>query len=160
MTKGCLFSPDSKYIYLLASKSKYKTFVVKYSINPGPNGQISFLPVKAIDVHDQAGTGMRLSRDGAYLSVNTCDGFIKIIDQYSCTLILSQKRHNLPTTSSIFITLDGNYIDNPSHVVTVSADYTYNMIPIPSTFGGGILSFIFGLIWQIVLFIGLVLYLA
>ena len=105
------------------------------------------MPVKAIDVHDQAGTGMRLSRDGAYLSVNTCDGFIKIIDQYSCKMILSQKRHNLPTTSSIFLTLDGDFIHNPTHVVTVSADYTYNMVPIPSNFSGGILSTIFGFIW-------------
>lgn len=84
MIKGSFFSKCSRYIYVLATRSKYKTFLVKYSITPGANGSISTMPIQALDVHDQASIGMRMSKDGTYLSIQTCNGFIKVIDlEYS-----------------------------------------------------------------------------
>lgn len=159
MIRGCLFSPCSRFIYLLAARTRYKSFLVKYSINSGKNGQISFRPVMAIDVHDQAATGLRISRDGSYISVSTSDGYIKVIDQNSGKMLLSQKRHNLPTTCCIFTNIEGNTLDTPTHIITGSADYTYNLIAIPSNYSGGILSLIFGFLWQIILFLAILLYL-
>lgn len=80
MIKGCLFSKCSRYVYLLATKSKYKTFLVKYSITPAANGGVSTMPVEALDVHDHAAIGMKMSNDGTYLSIQTCNGFIKVVD--------------------------------------------------------------------------------
>ena len=163
MIRGCLFSPCSRYIYLLASRTRYKSFIVKYSINAvgsNQNQKISFLPILAIDVHDQAATGMRISRDGSYISVSTSDGYIKVLDQYSGKMLLNQKRHNLPTTCCVFTNSYGNPMATPTHIITGSADYTYNLISIPQSYSGGIFSTIFGLFWQIGLFAAIVIYLA
>lgn len=92
MMRGCLFSPCSRFIYLLASRTRYKSFVVKYSVSAGGSGgnsKISFTPIMAIEVHDQAATGLRMSRDGSFLSVSTSDGFIKVLDQYTGKMLLN-----------------------------------------------------------------------
>ena len=72
------------------------------------------------------------SRDGTYISVQTSDGYIKVIQESNMKVILSQKRHNLPITACAFVTLGGD-VEEPSHVMTGSADYTYNFIAVQSS---------------------------
>jgi hypothetical protein len=43
--KGSCFSKCSRYIFVLAARPKYKSFVVKYSIAPAANGGISTFPI-------------------------------------------------------------------------------------------------------------------
>jgi hypothetical protein len=43
--KGCCFSKCSRFIFVLAARPKYKSFVVKYSIAPGANSGISTYPL-------------------------------------------------------------------------------------------------------------------
>jgi len=55
------------------------------------------------------------------MSVMTSDGQIKIVDLDENKVIYSQKKHNLPVTSSVFLA-------NNNYILTGSADYTYNFI--------------------------------
>ena len=75
---------------------------------------------------------MRISRgDTTLISVLTSDGYVKTLTE-DFQIIVSQKRHNLPVTSLV-------YLDD--HIITGSADYTYNFIPIKLP-GLGIFSFL------------------
>ena len=49
--KGCCFSKCSRFIFVLAARPKYKSFVVKYSVAPSATGIVTF-PLEAIDVHN------------------------------------------------------------------------------------------------------------
>tara|TARA_B110000285_G_C15040245_1_gene571429 strand:+ start:742 stop:909 length:168 start_codon:yes stop_codon:yes gene_type:complete len=43
--KGCCFSKCSRFIFVLAARPKYKSFVVKYSIAPAANSGILTYPL-------------------------------------------------------------------------------------------------------------------
>ena len=81
---------------------------------------------------------MALSRDGNLIMIKTCDGYFKCIQESNQKILLDQKRHNLPVTTCGFIynygegTRQETITDDlvPTHVVTASADYTYNIIEI------------------------------
>jgi len=106
MIRGCFFSHCSRYVYLLATRARYKTFLVKYSIKPAQNG-VEMVPLSTLEVHNQVATGMRQSRDGSLISVQTSDGYIKAVEESTMKILLSQKRHNLPITACHFITIYG-----------------------------------------------------
>jgi WD40 repeat protein len=127
--RGCIFAPDGQFVYLLASKTRFKSYLVCYSIIPVSQDNIMFSPVKVLDVHDNAATKISMSPDSSLLSISTNDGYVKVVDRASYKILLSQKRHKLPVTCS------GWYgSDRPSHIFSGSADYSYNLIPVP---GGG-----------------------
>lgn len=127
MIRGCCFTPDGRYVYLLASRVRYKTFLVQYSITPQYD-KFEFNAVSVTDVHEHASTGMCMSPDASYISIMTSDGWIKTVDASTKKMLISQKRHNLPVTCTSFFAPDGS---TPSHVISGSADYTYNLIPLP-----------------------------
>ena len=54
------------------------------------------------------------------------DGFVKVIDESSKRVYVNEKRHNLPVTTMAFSC--DNY-GSANHVLTGSADYSYNIIP-------------------------------
>jgi len=85
--RGCVFSGSS--IFLLASKVRYKSFIVEFSINPSSTGSISFVPSSVVYVHDNGGTGLNLSPDGSQFAVTTNDGFIKIVEKDSSKVVLA-----------------------------------------------------------------------
>lgn len=114
--RGCLFSVCGRYIYLLASKVRYKTFLVQYSVS-------DCNPVSVLDVHEHASTGLSINQVSGLITVMTSDGWIKCVQDNK--VVLAQKRHNLPVTCTA-------YIDS-THIFTGSADYTYNMIPLPAS---------------------------
>ena len=131
LVRGCSFSACGRYLHLLTSKIRYKSFLVKYRIVPQPGGKVGFMPVEALEVHNQAATGMLVSPDGGYVSVTTSDGCIRTVETSTNKVVIGQKRHNLPCTATGFV-VPG--IDQaPTHVVTGSADYTYNLIKVPGS---------------------------
>jgi len=113
--RGCLFSVCGRYVYLLASKIRYKTFIVQYGAD--------FQPVSVLDVHEHASSGLSINPMNGLLTVMTSDGWIKCVQNNK--VVLSQKRHNLPVTCTAFL--------DESHIFTGSADYTYNMIKLPQS---------------------------
>lgn len=89
------------------------------------------MPVESLEVHNQAATGMLVSPDGDYVSVTTSDGCIKTVQTSTNKMVVSQKRHNLPCTATAFVV--PGLGQAPTHVVSASADYTYNLISVPSS---------------------------
>ena len=59
------------------------------------------------------------------------DGFVKVMDESSKKFLVSQKRHNLPVTALNFAC--DNY-GSGTHVISGSADYSYNIIPCTQSF--------------------------
>ena len=97
--RGCCFSADGQFVYVLASKAPYRSYLVKYQISSKMMGQypvFSFEPVETIQVHNSSASKMFLSKSGQLLAIGTSDGFIKLFDVEANSMILSQKRHNLP----------------------------------------------------------------
>lgn len=124
-------------MYILASKYRYKSFVVAYAITPVTAEKILFSPHTVLDVHDQFASALGISPDSQYLSVTTSDGFVKVVDRPNMKLLLSQKRNNLPTTCHGWYS--SSLDQSPSHIFIGSADYTYNLIAIPNS-GGFVVS--------------------
>lgn len=87
--KGCRFSLDSSYVYILASKYRYKSFVVAYSMDVASNGAIVFSAHSVLDVHDQFASSLGLSPEGDFLSVLTSDGCIKVVDRDQMKMLTS-----------------------------------------------------------------------
>ena len=114
-------------------------------------------------VHDNSVTGMRPSRDGSLISIMTSTGQIKVVEHESQRILLSEKKHNLPVSCSIFTT-PGDFAAQdrcePSHIITGSADYTYNIIGISgqSSFITDAISSVFKILGQIALFYCILLY--
>ena len=66
---------------MLATKMRYKTFLIVYGIGGSASG-VELSPLHTVEVHNQAATGLRLSRDESPLiSVLTSDGHIKTLTQ-------------------------------------------------------------------------------
>lgn len=129
LIRGCFFTNCGRFVYLLAAKMRYKSFLVKYDVMV--NGKnIDFRPISTLEVHNQAVTRMLPSRDDLLISIATSDGFIKIIDENAQKVVLTQKRHNLPVTAMGFLN-SYDFASSPDTVVTGSADYLYNIIGIP-----------------------------
>jgi WD40 repeat protein len=57
MIRGCFFSPCGRYVYLLASRVRYRTFLVQYVLTPYKD-RVDFNPISVLDVHEHASTGM------------------------------------------------------------------------------------------------------
>ena len=51
MIKGCCFTPDGSGVYILASKTRYKSFVIKFNIKP-MNNSFDFIPSMVTEVHN------------------------------------------------------------------------------------------------------------
>lgn len=134
MIRGCFFTSCGKYVFLLAAKLRYKSFLVKYSIHATQQGVI-FNPVSTLEVHNNAVTKMKPSRNEHLIAIASSDGFIKTVNLNSLDVLMSQKKHNLPVTAIGFIdSNDFNSNDSdvtPNHVVTGSADYLYHLIKLP-----------------------------
>ena len=79
--RGCFFSPNGQFVYILASKAAYRSYLVKYQISSKMMGQypvFSFEPVETVQVHNSSTSKMFLSRSGQLLAIGTSDGFIKL----------------------------------------------------------------------------------
>lgn len=55
----------------------------------------------------------------------TSDGFVKVLDESTHELIVSEKRHKMPVTCLGF---KHDYNEDPEYVLSGSPDYTYNII--------------------------------
>ena len=129
LIRGCFFTNCGRFVYLLAAKMRYKSFLVKYEVLI--NGSvIDFRPISTLEVHTNAVTRMLPSRDDLIISIATSDGFIKVVNESSQSIVLTQKRHNLPVTAMGFLN-SSDFASSPNTVVTGSADYLYNIIGIP-----------------------------
>ena len=51
MIKGCCFTPDGAGVYILASKTRYKSFVIKFNIKL-MNNSFDFIPSMVTEVHN------------------------------------------------------------------------------------------------------------
>lgn len=159
--KGCVFSKDGQFVYILASKYRYKSFVVAYAITPVTAEKILFTPHTVLDVHDQFASALGISPDSQYLSVTTSDGFVKVVDRPNMKVLLSQKRNNLPTTCHGWFS--SNQDLSPSHIFIGSADYTYNLVAIPAgaSFVGSLLKhLVFVVLVQLPILLAIMVYLA
>ena len=104
--RGCFFSTDGQFVYILASKAQYKSYLAKYRISSKMMGSypvFSFEPIETIEVHTNATSKMFLAKTGLLLAIGTSDGFIKLFDVEASSMILSQKRHNLPVVCAAFV---------------------------------------------------------
>mmetsp|Transcript_19440 Transcript_19440/g.18556 ORF Transcript_19440/g.18556 Transcript_19440/m.18556 type:complete len:90 (+) Transcript_19440:166-435(+) len=78
----------------------------------------------------------------------TSDGFVKIFEKEGMKQKYSAKRHKMPITCMSFRhDIDGE----ADYVLTGSPDYTYNIIAIPSSWLSSVFSFLWGLVWPILL---------
>ena len=152
LIRGCFFTSCGKYVFLLAAKMRYKSFLIKYQVTPNGN-DIQFTPISTLEVHSNAVTRMKPSRDDKLIAIASSDGFIKTVDLDSLSVIMGQKRHNLPVTAIGF--LDSNNFNSnelettPNQVITGSADYLYNIIKLPeSSMVKNIMSALFSLLWH------------
>lgn len=51
LIRGCFFSNCGRYIYLLAAKMRYKSFLVKYEVQVGGANKVDFMPISTLEVH-------------------------------------------------------------------------------------------------------------
>lgn len=117
LMKGCRFSPDSYYIYTMSTMNRKPCYVNKYEVQEG------FPVIETLKVHTDAGTGMSLSSNGSQLLVQTNGGAFTIVDTKKMEVLMKEKKHNLPVTSSSF--LEDSY-GNIRGYFTASADYSYS----------------------------------
>lgn len=107
--KGCFFATNGQSVYILATKTRYKSYLVKYSISSKMMGKypvFSFEPVMTTQVHNNACSKCNLSRSGQLLSIGTCDGYINLFDIENNSMIFSKKAHNLPVTASSLLAIN------------------------------------------------------
>lgn len=142
--RGCFFTSNGQYVYILASKAAYRSYLVKYHISSRMMGQFpvfSFEAVETIQVHSNSSSKMFLAKSGQLLSIGTSDGFIKLFDLEANSMILSQKRHNLPVVCAGFLAINDatapQQVQVADHLICGSPDYTYNIISFSR--GGGLL---------------------
>ena len=92
-------------------------------------------PIQTLEVHNQSATGFKLQRDGRLIALATSDGFIKLIGEQSQRTYISESRHNLPVTCIGFMNTNNpmkpEVTNFATHLLTGSADYTYNFISVP-----------------------------
>ena len=88
LIRGCFFTSCGRYIYLLAAKMRYASFLVKYEVVMRDN-VIDFRLACTLEIHNQAVTRMIPSRDDTLISIATSDGFIKVVDENSLKIVLS-----------------------------------------------------------------------
>ena len=91
--RGCCFHPTGAYVYILASKACYRSYVIKYSISSRTVSKshtiFDFEPIRVTEVHTNATSKMLLSKNGQIAAIGTSDGFIKLFDLAENKVILS-----------------------------------------------------------------------
>lgn len=122
--KGALFSPDSRFLYTLATKFKGRSYLIKWDAK-----DVNFDPVDTTPAHHGPSCIMEISRNGSSMAVGTNDGHVVGIDLNYMNSYRSQKKHKMPI-NTIILNEESNTI------FTVSADNTYELTP--NTAQGGI----------------------
>ena len=114
--KGILFSPDSKYLYTLATKFKGRSYLIKWDAKDE-----NFNPIDTTPAHTGPSWIMNINSQGNNIAIGTNDGFVVGVNADTMTQYRSEKKHKMPVSSIIFSA------DN-SKILTTSADYTYWVI--------------------------------
>lgn len=168
--RGCFFSNNGQYVYILASKAAYRSYLVKYQISSRMMGQypvFSFEAVETIHTHNNSSSKMFLAKSGQLVSIGTSDGFIKLFDLEANCMILSQKRHNLPVVAAGLLAINdpsaAQQVQVADHLVCGSPDYTYNIISFARGGGvlgslSGVLGFLLKIVLNILIFYGILLF--
>jgi WD40 repeat protein len=51
LIRGCFFSNCGRFVYLLAAKMRYKSFLVRYEVQKIGGNQVDFRPISTLEVH-------------------------------------------------------------------------------------------------------------
>jgi hypothetical protein len=132
LARAVYFRRDGS-IYTLFSVARMPSYLIKWAPvwkEAAPDAKdrtpsvMQWKPEVNQEIHDKACTGMRVARHGQ-ICVNTSDGFAIILDADSLKPALKPKKlSNMPITSSGFF--------QEELLVSASADYCYNLIPLSS----------------------------
>ena len=121
--------------------------------------------MSTLEVHNNAVTKMKPSKNEQLIAIASSDGFIKTVNMNSLDVLMGEKKHNLPVTAIGFID-SNNFNSNesevtPNHVVTGSADYLYHVIKLPQkSLLAGILGGIWSIVWHFLLLVAILFYFA
>lgn len=113
--KGALFSPDSRFLYTLATKFKGRSYLIKWNAK-----DVNFDPVDTTPSHNGPSCIMEINSNGRSMAVGSNDGHVIAIDLNSMTSYRSEKKHKMPINSIVFT-------EDSSNIITVSADNTYEV---------------------------------
>lgn len=166
MMRGCAFSADGRNIYILASKTRYKSFIIKYSVDMVSDSFV-VSPVMTAEVYGNTTTGMRMSRNGELILLGCSDGTSKLVEVDTWRTLFSEKRNNLPVTAMAFVSMQDMGLreteQSADFAITGSADLKYNIIAIDRANGimdmlWWLISSIVSLSWQVLLTYVVILY--
>ena len=121
--------------------------------------------MSTLEVHNNAVTKMKPSKNEQLIAIASSDGFIKTVNMNSLDVLMGEKKHNLPVTAIGFID-SNNFNSNesevtPNHVVTGSADYLYHVIKLPQkSLLAEILGGIWSIVWHFLLLVAILFYFA
>jgi COMPASS component SWD3 len=113
--KGVVFSPDSRFIYSLATRFKGRSYLIKWDAKSD-----NFDPIDTTPAHHGPSCTMNITEDGRKIAIGTNDGHVVGIDANSMSVYRSEKKHRMPISNISFSQDSGS-------ILTVSSDYTYQI---------------------------------
>ena len=121
LIRSVFFSRDN-CIYSLFSMARLPSYIVKWQ--PLAGQRPSWKQEVTGEVHEKACTGMQRSRHGQ-IAVLTSDGIVNIVDSDSLASVCAPRKiSTMPVTCAVY--------NGDDMLITGSADYTYNLIPLNS----------------------------
>jgi len=116
MFKGCIFSPDSRFLYSLATKFKGRSYLIKWD-----SKDENFNPIDTAQAYNGPSCVLSINKNGNNIAVGTNDGHAVLIDTNSMSSYRTEKKHKMPVSAIAFT-------ENAASVLTVSPDNTYEVM--------------------------------
>ena len=95
--KGVIFSPDSKYLYTLATKFKGRSYLIKWDAKDE-----NFNPIDTTPAHTGPSWIMNINSQGNNIAIGTNDGYVVGVNSQTMNQYRSEKKHKMPVSSIIF----------------------------------------------------------
>mmetsp|Transcript_3755 Transcript_3755/g.3484 ORF Transcript_3755/g.3484 Transcript_3755/m.3484 type:complete len:238 (+) Transcript_3755:200-913(+) len=92
--KGSLFSPDSRFLYALATSFKGRSYLIKWDAKSE-----NFDPIDTTPVHTGPSCAFDLSSDGSNAAIGTNNGHVVAVNANSMSVYRSEKKHKMPITN-------------------------------------------------------------
>jgi WD40 repeat protein len=103
--RGCVFSPDGRYIYTIQSGKRGPSHIVKWLIkddNYEKDATFKVTPEEVIAAGKVPLTKLRINSRGDVLATGGSDGLISVYNAVKCKKIRVFPNHDLPVTGMAF----------------------------------------------------------